>query len=458
MVSTLALDRVNHEIAVLTCTEDTILYDVPFGITDPETPCTGERVIKRNSIAECIYAALERIGIADSAKLLAMHSPEERTKFIFANKVKRDLVTELASFHECTPLEDHATHLIPPLAAFYKTLNPALAARFIKNFNEIDCLPQEAQRMYFEGMKFRAHFGPTFEIFMDNFKKTKLHCETYLSSSSTASNLYDELFSRTEGKRMHIELKHLKTLGDEDFDRMKMAIMATPAFIEKDDTPFVKDCFVNMHVVQEIFMKKLGLKRTNKFRHFSEEFQRLVDITHARALHGMTMATSSSGGAASGGAGVSLGAHYAATLKERITAEIKSDLGFSPSVPKIDDLIAFLKQNGPFIASGHYGLACYLAKPEPFEGLPSIGERAVYAWKKGALKVPLNQSLHVITIIGTKKYSADNGLVFFLDPIDKSDPTDHSLERIYATSFKNFLESHAQSCYTPNAGVAARSM
>lgn len=467
MVSTLALDRTNHEITVHTCTDDTIFYDLPFGITDPETPCAGERVIKVNSIAECTYAALDRICIADSTKLLAAHSPEARAQFIFANKIKRDLVTELATFHESVPLENFALNLIPPLAAFYKTLNPTLAAKLIKNFNDIDCLPAVAQRSYFEGMKFHAPFGPTFEIFMENFKKTKLRCESYLASS-TAANLFDELFSQSEGKRMSIELKHLKTLGDEDFETMKAGIMSTPAFIEEDESPFIKDCFVNMHVVQDIFLKKLGMKRTNNFRHFSAEFQRLVDITYERARLVMAMTTSSSAivasggasscGAASGGAGTSSSALSAASLKERITSKIRSDLGFLPSAPKIDDLIAFLKQNGPFTAAGHYGLACYVDKPEPYAGLPSIGDRAVYAWKKGAMRVPIGKTLHVITVIGTKKYSSDTGLVFFLDPIDKSDPADRSLEKVYATSFTNFLESHAIACYTPNAGVAARSM
>lgn len=61
-----------------------------------------------------------------------------------------------------------------------------------------------------------------------------------------------------------------------------------------------------------------------------------------------------------------------------------------------------------------------------------------------------------MTIVAAKALSASTGLVFFIDPTDKSDPSDHKSERVFAISFQNFLENNLGVIFNPGAGLAAR--
>lgn len=102
----------------------------------------------------------------------------------------------------------------------------------------------------------------------------------------------------------------------------------------------------------------------------------------------------------------------------------------------IDHLIKELKEKGPLFLGGKFGDGYYLNKSKEYE---KVGQRDIFAWPKGAKRTTV-QMTHGIVIIGAKKVNGKE-LAYFIDPMDSSDPNDHSKQKIYMISFQNLISN-----------------
>lgn len=103
----------------------------------------------------------------------------------------------------------------------------------------------------------------------------------------------------------------------------------------------------------------------------------------------------------------------------------------------IDGLISELKEHGPLSIGGIFGHTAYVDKP--FKTSQTIASREIYGWKPGAQRQELTVAGHSVLLIGAEKVQ-DKAYVYFIDPIDTSNPKDISKQRIFKISFAN-LES-----------------
>lgn len=106
------------------------------------------------------------------------------------------------------------------------------------------------------------------------------------------------------------------------------------------------------------------------------------------------------------------------------------------SLKDIDKLIVELKEKGPLMIQGDFGMKAYI---DPPVAMKQIGERDIYAWKPGAKRYE-SMDGHTVILVGAEK-TQKIGLVFFIDPADPSDPKDRTQQKIYAISFKNFTSN-----------------
>lgn len=103
----------------------------------------------------------------------------------------------------------------------------------------------------------------------------------------------------------------------------------------------------------------------------------------------------------------------------------------------IDELINELKKHGPLMILGDFGPSAYI--DQPFKTKEKISSRNIYAWRPGARRIE-SMAGHSILLVGAKK-THDNAYVYFIDPIDPSDPLDRDKQKIYAMSFKNLTSN-----------------
>ncbi|MGL5626211.1 MAG: hypothetical protein ACRDDW_01670 [Candidatus Rhabdochlamydia sp.] len=115
----------------------------------------------------------------------------------------------------------------------------------------------------------------------------------------------------------------------------------------------------------------------------------------------------------------------------------KYGLKKSPWKPSdnIESLIKELDKNGPLAMGGVFGRSTYL--DAPFCLKQRIENRDVYAWKPGAKRVK-TASAHMCLIVGAKKV-LDKEYIYFIDPQDSSDPDNESSQKLYLSSYKNFI-------------------
>jgi hypothetical protein len=104
----------------------------------------------------------------------------------------------------------------------------------------------------------------------------------------------------------------------------------------------------------------------------------------------------------------------------------------------IESLIKELDVNGPLAIGGVFGRSSYL--DAPFCLKQQIGNRDIYAWKPGVKRVQ-TASAHMCLIVGAKKV-LDKEYIYFIDPLDSSDPKDEASQKLYLSSYKNFI-SHS---------------
>jgi len=109
---------------------------------------------------------------------------------------------------------------------------------------------------------------------------------------------------------------------------------------------------------------------------------------------------------------------------------------WSPSEP-INHLILELKNRGPLVVGGNFGTDSYSS--DPFIMKENVAERSIYAWPPGTKHKDIRFG-HTITIIGARKYG-DKGLVYYVDPMDPSDPNDITAQKIYAISYQSLKDN-----------------
>ena len=101
----------------------------------------------------------------------------------------------------------------------------------------------------------------------------------------------------------------------------------------------------------------------------------------------------------------------------------------------IDSLIEQLKLHGPHLVRGTIGQFYY--EDAPFELKEKREGKTIFGWKPNAKRINEdNSTIHAVVIIG-----ADEKCVFFLDPLDGSDPQDPQTQKIYVTSYERLRKT-----------------
>lgn len=106
-------------------------------------------------------------------------------------------------------------------------------------------------------------------------------------------------------------------------------------------------------------------------------------------------------------------------------------------------LLSLLKQHGPLGITGSFGVESYQCAPKRLE--EKWGDREVCAWPPGSPRKESELLGHAVTIIGALSgpETAGGGYIYFLDPINASDPANPLLDKIYKISYKN-LQANAE--------------
>ena len=102
-----------------------------------------------------------------------------------------------------------------------------------------------------------------------------------------------------------------------------------------------------------------------------------------------------------------------------------------PNQP-FESLVKELEKNGPLCVGGIFGRPHYKVPAEKLD--KCIQGRDVYGWSRSA---PRNRSLvsgHTILLVGAEKTRVQN-LVYYIDPLDESDPLCPEKQRIYVMTY-----------------------
>lgn len=102
----------------------------------------------------------------------------------------------------------------------------------------------------------------------------------------------------------------------------------------------------------------------------------------------------------------------------------------------ITALIEELQAHGPLTMLGSFGIPAYLEPPIKLNF--KIEDREVYGWKKSVDKVGIEVTGHAILVVGAEKTDTKE-LVYYIDPIDESDPEYPEKQRIFAMTYKSLI-------------------
>jgi len=105
----------------------------------------------------------------------------------------------------------------------------------------------------------------------------------------------------------------------------------------------------------------------------------------------------------------------------------------------IDKLQECLKLEGALIVGGLFGKSLYSGTPSIVK---EINKHPIYSWKSSDRRSESEQekaNRHAIVVIGVEKGGNKGGFVYFVDPIDGSDPQDPLQRKIYVISYENFI-------------------
>ncbi len=132
-------------------------------------------------------------------------------------------------------------------------------------------------------------------------------------------------------------------------------------------------------------------------------------------------------------------------IHERCLAFLQSYLCYeceqSPWHPEqpITQLINQLQLHGPHLVMGQIGKAYYhdapSMQPQQIEG------RSIFYWKPKAPRKEDELMYHFVVIVGAEIDKRGRQLVYFLDPLDGSDPKDMSTQKIYMMSYDRLKRS-----------------
>lgn len=108
----------------------------------------------------------------------------------------------------------------------------------------------------------------------------------------------------------------------------------------------------------------------------------------------------------------------------------------------VNSLIDAIENQGPLYVQGYFGRPAY--ESEPFKLKTTLLGQPVYGWKPNAAKKPM-KTYHSVVSIGVVKNpeNPQKSLVYFVDPIDGSDPQNPSQQQIYAMSYQKLIEKIA---------------
>lgn len=122
--------------------------------------------------------------------------------------------------------------------------------------------------------------------------------------------------------------------------------------------------------------------------------------------------------------------------------EMAKAFGFKKSkwsaLNEISELQSCLKDEGAILARGYYG-RCYYSKPASV--VETIEQKPIYGWKPTD-RLPADHpqflsGYHAIVIIGTDTVGPKGGYVYFVDPLDGSDPQNPLQRKIYKISYQS---------------------
>ncbi len=103
-----------------------------------------------------------------------------------------------------------------------------------------------------------------------------------------------------------------------------------------------------------------------------------------------------------------------------------------PSQP-FKSLLEELRTKGPLAVQGAFGSPLYLCPATKLEA--KVGGRDIYGWPENSFRNSYNVSWHMILLVGAATMGCKN-LVYFIDPLDESDPKHPEKQRVYVMSYK----------------------
>jgi len=112
-----------------------------------------------------------------------------------------------------------------------------------------------------------------------------------------------------------------------------------------------------------------------------------------------------------------------------------------PELP-VDSLANAIETQGPLYVKGFFGQLVYEARPFRLER--TLLGQPVYGWRPGDQR-RAKTSVHSIVLIGVSKNikSPEKSIVYFVDPLDGSNPRDPSQQKIYAMSYQKLITDSA---------------
>jgi hypothetical protein len=106
-----------------------------------------------------------------------------------------------------------------------------------------------------------------------------------------------------------------------------------------------------------------------------------------------------------------------------------------PSNP-IQELGLQIEAHGPHVILGQFGRSFY--EKNPFPTGSKIQGRGIYAWPPQAKRIDREGDHHGIVLVGA---NCDRNHVYFMDPVDPSDPKQPLKEKIYVISYENLRKN-----------------
>jgi hypothetical protein len=100
-----------------------------------------------------------------------------------------------------------------------------------------------------------------------------------------------------------------------------------------------------------------------------------------------------------------------------------------------EELIRQIKEHGPQIIIGYFGKLNYQQAPLPFTTHEKEINHPIYFWKPKSERDIIIGIFHIVVIVGAGKETGQD-LVYFIDPLDDSDPDQPEKRPLYVISYK----------------------